>query len=115
MLKSRPLASVDLTADPIELAKEMRKSFSFSDITPKAKQCSIEGQTFEFGGHKTEGFWVNWNGSTTTAAGSKDQKFILYLHGGGYMVGDIEAYGGYECYISKGGIRQGCLARHLNA
>ncbi|CAF1255917.1 unnamed protein product [Rotaria sordida] len=29
------------------------------------------------------------------------QKFLLYIHGGGFVYGDIDIYSGYECYLSR--------------
>ncbi|CAF0982481.1 unnamed protein product [Rotaria sp. Silwood1] len=61
--------------------------------------CKIQPITFEYNERTVlsysirDGNMYDWR--------NHDQKFLLYIHGGGFVYGDIELYSGYECYLSR--------------
>jgi acetyl esterase/lipase len=61
--------------------------------------CQIEPITFECNDRQVlsysirDGINYNWT--------EINRKFILYIHGGEFVSGDIETYSGYECYLSR--------------
>ena len=61
--------------------------------------CQIEPITFECNGRQAlsysirDGINYDWT--------EVNRKFLLYVHGGEFVSGDIETYSGYECYLSR--------------
>jgi hypothetical protein len=86
LLRLRPLAAVDLTADPLELSKNARASMSLDSIVPQPSQCHVNKQVYEFEGHSVDAYWINHAGNEQ----SNTDRIVLYFHGGGYMMGDVQ-------------------------
>ena len=81
----KPLGEIQPIVDPLAMIKKLRSSFSMSDLIPRASQCQIQDQRFEHDGHQVETYWIN-NRPT-----NESTRLIVYLHGGGYIMGDIHS------------------------
>ncbi|UJR20365.1 hypothetical protein I4U23_023497 [Adineta vaga] len=98
ILRLRPLFGDHLYEDPLQAVKRLRLSISANNISPKPSECQIDKEVFVHDDHSIDAFWVN-NPSRNF---QKDtDKVLLYFHGGGYLFGDINTYGGFECHLSK--------------
>ena len=87
LLRLKPIVPVDRTLDPLEMVKEARASFPFDVIVPRPLQCEVHKQVFEYDGHAVDTHWIkNHRGKEDIGA----DRIVLYFHGGGYMVGDIQ-------------------------
>ncbi|CAF4550357.1 unnamed protein product [Rotaria sp. Silwood2] len=73
----------------------------FKRIYPKRniQTCKIQPITFEYNGRAVLSYSIR-NGDMHDWRDTS-QKFLLYIHGGGFVYGDIELYSGYECYLSR--------------
>ncbi len=81
-------AKRDPLADPAIVVKNLRSTFGFNIVIPKPSQCQINKEVFEHNGHTVDTYWVE----------NHQKKFqrhadhiILYFHGGGYIMGDIDS------------------------
>jgi acetyl esterase/lipase len=70
------------------MIKNLRSSFIFGTIIPKPSQCQINKEIFQHGGHSIDTYWIDY---PTRKFLKHSDKLILYLHGGGYMFGDIHS------------------------
>ena len=61
--------------------------------------CKITPITFEYNGRKVLAYSIRENHIYDWT--KTDGKFLLYIHGGGFVYGDIQTYSGYECYLSR--------------
>ncbi|CAF2901613.1 unnamed protein product [Rotaria sp. Silwood2] len=104
MLRSSPQVDYDLKADPLKIAKEMRASFSIDKVVHRPAGCQFKKQIYEYDRQTVEAYWIDYR--TGTKNWDADL-IILYLHGGGYRVGDfqkfplsVSTYSGFECHLS---------------
>ncbi|CAF0751993.1 unnamed protein product [Didymodactylos carnosus] len=96
LLELYPLVSIDSRiTDPLEIVKSLRQSYQLSTYIPRSLSCSLEKQQYTYGGRSVDTYWIN------RGAISNNKNFILYLHGGGYVFGDIDSHNGFECYVSE--------------
>ena len=87
ILRMKAMAVRDPTADPITKVKELRATFSIGNIIPKPYKCQVNREIFEHDGHSVDTYWINYPSKTF----QKDSdKLLIYFHGGGYMLGDIQ-------------------------
>ncbi|UJR11946.1 hypothetical protein I4U23_016124 [Adineta vaga] len=98
MLRMMPFPKLDPSADPLTVIKEMRSSFDMNSITPKPSQCQIDKEVFEYDEHVVDAYWVNYPPKNIQR---HSDKILLYFHGGGYFLGNINSYSGYECHLSE--------------
>jgi len=87
ILRIKPSLEGDLSEDALTIIKRVRAFSSLNTIIPKPSQCKINKEVFEHDGHTVDTYWVE----------NHQKKFqrhadhiILYFHGGGYILGDIE-------------------------
>ncbi|CAF4287002.1 unnamed protein product [Rotaria sp. Silwood2] len=92
-----PLAELDPLADLATIIKDLRASFTMGTTIPKPSQCQINKEVFEHDGHTVDTYWINYN---TKNFQRKSERILLFFHGGGYMLGDIHSYSGFECHLS---------------
>ncbi|CAF2716497.1 unnamed protein product [Rotaria sp. Silwood2] len=92
-----PLAELDPLADLATIIKDLRASFTMGTTIPKPSQCQINKEVFEHDGHTVDTYWINYN---TKNFQRKSERILLFFHGGGYMLGDIHGYSGFECHLS---------------
>ncbi|CAF4526650.1 unnamed protein product, partial [Rotaria sp. Silwood2] len=88
MLRSSPQVDYDLKADPLKIAKEMRASFSIDKVVHRPAGCQFKKQIYEYDRQTVEAYWIDYR--TGTKNWDADL-IILYLHGGGYRVGDFQS------------------------
>ncbi|CAF0989511.1 unnamed protein product [Rotaria sordida] len=98
MLRMMPFLKFDTSADALTVIKEMRASFTMNSIIPKPSQCQINKEVFEYDGHAVDAYWVSYPPKTI----QKDSdKILLYIHSGGYLLGNIHSFSGLECRLSE--------------
>ncbi|CAF0881822.1 unnamed protein product [Rotaria sordida] len=98
LLRMNPPSKRDPFADLLTSVKEFRASFRFDTILPKPSQCQVNKEIFEYNGHTIGAYWINNHQKNFTR---NLDNVLVYLHGGGYMFGDIQGYSGYECHLSQ--------------
>jgi acetyl esterase/lipase len=81
-----PLAKFDPTADIFTIMKELRLAFTMGTTVPKPSQCQVNKEVFHHDGHSVDTYWIDY---PPRKFQRNSDKFILYFHGGGYMIGDI--------------------------
>jgi acetyl esterase/lipase len=86
LLRLRPLAAVNSTADPLELTKKVRASMTLGSIVPQPSQCHVNKQVYEYEGHSVDAYWINHAGKEQP----NTDRIVLYFHGGGYIMGDVQ-------------------------
>lgn len=88
LLRLQPVVNSDLKADPATTVKQFRSSFSFGTMIPRPSRCRVTKQIYTYNDHTVNAFWVNHHhGKELT----NTDRIVLYLHGGGYFVGDISS------------------------
>ncbi|CAF3228073.1 unnamed protein product [Rotaria socialis] len=98
MLRRRPLFQIDPNLDPLELAKNIRASFPLDTIVPRSSSCHVDKHVYENEGHTVDAHWIHHERAKPKL---NADRIIIYLHGGGYIVGDVQAYSGFECHLSR--------------
>lgn len=88
LLRLQPVAQSDLTADVSATVQQFRSSFAFGTMIPRPSTCQMIKKIYNYNGHAVDTFWINYHHGKEL--GNTDQ-IILYLHGGGYFVGDINS------------------------
>ena len=87
LLRLKPVLAIDRTLDPSEMMKKVRASFPLDNIVPRPPQCQVHKEVFEYDGHTVDAHWIkNHDGKEDIGA----DRIVLYFHGGGYIVGDIQ-------------------------
>jgi acetyl esterase/lipase len=87
ILRMKPIAERDPTADILTIIKEFRKNFAMGTLIPKPSQCQISKEVFKHEGHSVDTYWIDYS---PRKFNKNSDKLIIYLHGGGYMMGDID-------------------------
>ncbi|UJR07351.1 hypothetical protein I4U23_011637 [Adineta vaga] len=98
LIRIRPIPEYDPLADAITLLKDMRSKSVMSDMIPKSSQCRIIKDTFEYDRHTVDTYWIDY---PVRSFQKNSDKLFIYLHGGGYLIGDIHSYSGFECELSR--------------
>ncbi|CAF1143564.1 unnamed protein product [Rotaria sordida] len=93
-----PLGELDPLANLSTIMKELRSGFTLGTTVPKPSQCQVNKEVFEHDGHTVDTYWVNYHGKKFQR---NSDKILLFFHGGGYMLGDILNYSGFECHLSR--------------
>ncbi|CAF3410876.1 unnamed protein product [Rotaria socialis] len=88
----------DPMMDPLERVKQMRASFSFGKTIPRSSECRFKKELFKYEERTAEAYWIN---NLKQENKWETDQILLYFHGGGYMLGDFQAYSGFECHISR--------------
>jgi len=88
ILRLQPMVGQNLLADPLTVVKKLRSTYGIGTIIPKPSQCQINKEIFEHNGHSVETYWVDYS---TRKSRIESEKLLLYLHGGGYALGDIDS------------------------
>lgn len=94
LFRLKPIPKPDPTIDPLPLIKSIRPRFLIGTLIPKPTQCQIKKETIEHNGHTVDTYWVHHrqiNPLTPT------DHLLLYLHGGGFIMGDIHG----RCVFSR--------------
>lgn len=86
ILITTPLAELDPTADIFTIIKSLRSQFTMGTTVPKPAGCQIDREEFEHNGHIVETYWIN---NHQNMFEKNSDKLLIYIHGGGYMLGDI--------------------------
>ena len=95
LFRLKPIPKPDPSIDPLPLIKTIRPRFLLGTLIPKPSQCQIRNETIEHNGHTVETYWVHHHSQ------QKIDRIVFYLHGGGFIMGDIHGYSGIECYLSE--------------
>ncbi|CAF0969555.1 unnamed protein product [Adineta steineri] len=98
MLKMMPSPELDTSADPLTVIIGIRSSFDMNSLIPKPSECQIKKEVFEHDGHVVDGYWVNYPPKDIQ---KHSDKILLYFHSGGYFLGDIHSFSGFECRLSQ--------------
>ena len=88
LLRLQPVVHGDLTADSIATVKQFRSSFSFGTMTPQPTACNVTKKVYKYDEHTVDAFWINYHSGKEL---TNTDQIVLYLHGGGYYVGDINS------------------------
>ena len=86
IMSATPLAELDPTADIFTIIKSLRSQFTMGTTVPQPAQCQIDREEFEHDGHIVETYWINNHQNTFH---KNSDQILIYVHGGGYMLGDI--------------------------
>lgn len=88
MLRLMPLTEYDPLGDPITLVKEVRSASSLANVVPKPGHCHVTHEIFEHHGHTVDTYWVD---DTIKNLQGHADTLIVFLHGGGYILGDVHS------------------------
>ena len=88
MLRLVPMTDYDPLADPITVARKIRAASSLSNVVPKPAHCQVTKEIFDHDGHTVDTYWVD--DTIKTLRGHTD-KLIVFMHGGGYVLGDVHS------------------------
>ncbi|CAF1393863.1 unnamed protein product [Adineta steineri] len=98
LIRMKPLTKIDTSADPLVIIKELRLTMGQTNISPKPAECQIRKEIFKYNAQTTDGYWVS---NQLKSSSKNSDKILIYIHGGGFMTGDINTYSGFECYLSR--------------
>ncbi|CAF1031282.1 unnamed protein product [Adineta steineri] len=98
LIRIRPIPQYDPLADAITLLKDMRSKSVMSDLIPKPAQCRINKEIFEYDEHTIDTYWIDY---PIRNFQKHSDKLFIFLHGGGYLIGNIQSYSGIECELSR--------------
>jgi acetyl esterase/lipase len=88
ILRVRPITDHDPLSDPITVIKKVRSTASMGNVIPKPSHCQVHREIFHHDGHDVDAYWVNY---TTESFQRESDKLIIFLHGGGYVLGDVHS------------------------
>jgi hypothetical protein len=88
IIRMKPLIQGDPLEDPVAVIKKIRSGSSMHNIIPKSSQCQINKEVFEHDGHTVDTYWVE---NHQKQFQRHADHIILYFHGGGYMLGNIDS------------------------
>jgi len=88
IIRMKPLIQGDPLEDPVAVIKKIRSGSSMHNIIPKPSQCQINKEVFEHDGHTVDTYWVE---NHQKQFQRHADHIILYFHGGGYMLGNIDS------------------------
>ena len=87
ILRMRPKAMFNPTADPITIITELRSASSLGDAVLKPSNCQVNKEISEYDGHSVDTYWINYSEKKF----QKDSdKLLIYFHGGGYALGNVQ-------------------------
>jgi acetyl esterase/lipase len=86
IMRAIPLGQVDPTIDILTSIEKMRLSFTMNNTIPKPSQCQVHKEVFHHDGHSVDTYWVDYPDRKFQRT---SDKILIYLHGGGYIIGDI--------------------------
>ncbi|UJR20366.1 hypothetical protein I4U23_023498 [Adineta vaga] len=98
LIRLIPVAKINSSADPIGVLKELRANFAFDVIVPTPSECQIDREIFQHDGQSVTTFWVQ---NHEYKLQRNSDKILMYIHGGGFVAGDIHKYGGIVCHLSR--------------
>jgi len=88
LLRIRPEAKRDPSIDLAIAVQNLRSNFGLDSVVPKPSQCQINKEVFEHDGHTVDTYWVE---NHQKQFQRHADHIILYFHGGGYMLGNIDS------------------------
>jgi acetyl esterase/lipase len=88
IIRMKPVIKFDPTADIPTAIKEFRSNFAISAFIPKPSRCKVSRERFQHDGHSVDSYWIDYHGHTFEKT---SDAILLYLHGGGYMLGDLNS------------------------
>lgn len=86
LLRLRPLDNHDPLSDPLVIVKKIRLASSMSIVIPKPSHCQVVKEIFDHDGHTVDTYWVD---HYMKKFEKHSEKLLLFLHGGGYVLGDV--------------------------
>ncbi|CAF0738935.1 unnamed protein product [Adineta ricciae] len=100
--------SHNITADEVKVFRKQAKHM-FTNLYPsRPSTCVVQGHVFQHNGNSVKIYFIQHNKLDDWE--DVDTPLILYLHGGGFVFGDIDLYDGVECDLSK---RMNMLVIHV--
>jgi acetyl esterase/lipase len=88
LLRMKPLSKRDPTEDSLTIVKRLRSLTVISNLVPKPSQCQITKEVFEHDDHTVDTYWID---NHQREFQRHADHIIVYFHGGGYMLGDINS------------------------
>jgi len=88
ILRIRPIGKPDPSVDTMVNIREVRSRFIFDTLVPKPAACEINAETFEHDGHSVNAYWIDQHDKNIP---KESDHLLVYLHGGGYVMGDINS------------------------
>ena len=119
IIRMKPPSDDDSSIDPLVTIEKLRSSFTLSSVIPKPSQCQIKEKVIDFDNHSVQTFWIENHQHQFQL---ESDKVLIYFHGGGYLLGDINGrkflfkrlilslllllllfigYSGIECHFSN--------------
>jgi hypothetical protein len=86
IIRMKPSLDTDKSEDPLTIIKKLRSASSMSTVIPKPSQCEIHKEVFHHDGHAVDTYWIDYSIKNSQRY---PDKLLIYLHGGGYVLGDI--------------------------
>ncbi|CAF1203458.1 unnamed protein product [Adineta ricciae] len=100
--------SNNITVDEVEVFRKRAKHM-FTNLYPnRPSTCMVKPHVFQYNGNSVRIYFIQHNKLNDWE--DPDTPLILYLHGGGFVFGDIDLYVGVECDLSK---RMNMLVIHV--
>ena len=87
LLKLQPIPAHDPLADPSIIIKDLRSTSNIGNLLPKPFHCKINKQEFEHNDHTVHAYWIDYPSKMFQ---KHSDKILIFLHGGGYILGGIE-------------------------
>lgn len=98
ILRMKPIENDSSTIDPLLKIEKLRSSYTMSTVIPKPSQCQIKEELFDYDNHSVQTFWIE---NHRHQFQPESDKLLVYFHGGGYLLGDMNGYSGIECHLSE--------------
>ena len=88
MIRMKSFIKYELPADPLVRLNNFRSISILSNIVPQSSQCQINREIVEYDGHSVDTYWINYPPRKFQKG---FDKLLLYIHGGGYISGNIQS------------------------
>lgn len=88
MIRMKSLIKYDVSTDPAIRLRDFRTITVMGNFIPRPSQCQITKEIIEHDGHSVDAFWIDF---PQRKFQQDTDKLLLYIHGGGYISGDIHS------------------------
>jgi hypothetical protein len=88
ILRLRPILATHPEEDPHQAVRRLRSSLTSTKLNPRPALCQVDKEVFTHDEHSIDAFWVNHPARNFQ---KKTDRLLLYFHGGGYLLGNIDS------------------------
>lgn len=86
-LASRAINVLEMTPDALTIVKRERERFPMKMLIPFPRGCQFMRKLIDYEGQTVEIYWLDYR---YTSNNWNSNHILLYLHGGGYILGDFQ-------------------------